>query len=118
MGSVQRTITKTVAKMAASGQFALVETLNLVLYHLISSKFHAWITLIKLSLKFEYKFCPMRNNKMAFKMADFCQFAFVDTLIMYPNPKCRKGEHIVFHADPVGVGVSIGVLFLLLCIIF
>ena len=48
---------------------------------------------------------------MAFKMADFCQFALVDTLIMYPNPKCGKGEHIVFHADPDGVGVSVGVLF-------
>ena len=96
--------------MAASGQFALVETLNLVLYHPISSKFHAWITLIKLSLKFEYKFCPMSNNKMAFKMATFCQFALVDTNYV-PQPKVWEGGTYCFSWDPVGVGVSVGVLF-------
>ena len=79
---------------------------NLVLYRQISSKFHAQITLIKLSLKFEYKFCSMSDNKMTFIMAGFCQFALVDTLIMSPRPK-RWGQ--VLCTDPVCYGV--GVLF-------
>ena len=35
---------------------------NVVNYHPISSKFHLWITLIKLLPKFEHGFCPMNNN--------------------------------------------------------
>ena len=50
---------------------------NLVIYQPIPSKFHAWITLFKLSPKFEWKFCPMNVNKMAAA----CRFALVDTLI-------------------------------------
>ena len=79
MGFVRWMITKMATKMAAYEQFALVGTLT-VIYHPISSKYHAWITFIKLSHKFEYKFCPMNNKKMATKMAPTCQFARVDTL--------------------------------------
>ena len=80
MGFVQRTITNMADKMAAYGPFALVET-NLVIYHPIFSKFHAWFTFIKLWPKFEYKFCLMKDNKKAAKMAAPCRFALVDTLI-------------------------------------
>ena len=35
--------------------------LHVVIYHLISSKFHKWI--FKPSPKFEYGCCPMNNNQ-------------------------------------------------------
>ena len=34
-----------------------------VIYHLISSKYHVWITFIKLSPKFKYEFCQMSNKQ-------------------------------------------------------
>ena len=49
---------------------------TLVIYFLIASKFHIWITFIKLSPKFELGLC--RITKMATKMAATCQFALVD----------------------------------------
>ena len=36
---------------------------NLVIFNLISSKFHIWTASIKLSLKFEYVLCPKKNNQ-------------------------------------------------------
>ena len=63
-------------KMATAFPFALVDTL--VIYYLIASKFHIWITFIKLSHKLEYGLCPI--TKMVAKMAATCQFALVDTL--------------------------------------
>ena len=50
----------------------------LVIYYPIASKFHIWITFIKLSPKLEYGLCPI--SQMAAKMATVCQFALVDTL--------------------------------------
>ena len=53
---------------------------NLIIFHRISSKFHIWIASIKLLPKFEFGFCPTKDNKMAVKMATACQFVLVDTL--------------------------------------
>ena len=36
---------------------------NLVIYHLVSSKFHIWTTFIKLLFMSEYGFCPMNYNQ-------------------------------------------------------
>ena len=36
---------------------------NLVIFNQISSKFHIWIASIKLSFKFEYRFCPTNDNQ-------------------------------------------------------
>ena len=76
----------------------------LVIYHPISFKFHVWITFIKLSPKFEYKFCPMNDNKMTTKMAAACWFAFVDTcqtthMITFTKliPKIDCGYYLTFR---------------------
>ena len=37
---------------------------NLVIYHLISSKFHIWTYFTKLLFMSEYGFCPMNNNQV------------------------------------------------------
>ena len=55
MDFVWRTITIRVDKMAAVYEFALVDTLP-VIYYPIASKFHIWITYIKLSPKVKYGF--------------------------------------------------------------
>ena len=52
---------------------------HLVNYHQISPKFHARITLSTLA-KPKYMFCPVKDNKMAVKMAASCRFALVNTL--------------------------------------
>ena len=36
---------------------------NLVIFKGISSKFQIWMAVIKLSFKFEYRFCPMKDNQ-------------------------------------------------------
>ena len=36
---------------------------NVVIFYPISSKFHIWIASIKLSFKFEYGFCPTKDNQ-------------------------------------------------------
>ena len=51
---------------------------TLVIYYLIASKFHIWITFIKLSPKFEYGLCQL--TKMASKMAATYRFALLDTI--------------------------------------
>ena len=56
-------------KMAATYQFAHVDT-TLVIYYPIASKFHIWVTFIKLSPKFKYGLCPI--TKVAAKMAATC----------------------------------------------
>ena len=77
MGIVLQTITKIVEKISAAYQFAFVDT-TLVIYYLIASKFHSWITFFWLSPKFRYGL--FRVTKMATKMAITCRFALVDTL--------------------------------------
>ena len=54
---------------------------DLVIYQPIFSKLHAYITFIKGSPKFEYKFCLIYDNKIVAKMAAACRFALLDTLI-------------------------------------
>ena len=51
---------------------------TLVIYYPIASKFHIWITLIKLLPNFENGLFPI--TKMSPKMATACHFALVDTL--------------------------------------
>ena len=63
--------------MAAAYQFAFLDT-TLVIYYPIASKFHTWISFIKLSPKFRYRLC--RITKMATNMAVTCRFALVNTL--------------------------------------
>ena len=65
--------------MAAYGQFSLVDTLSYLSpdFFQISSMNYFY----QLSPKFEYKFCPMNDNKMAAKMAADCWLALMDTPI-------------------------------------
>ena len=51
---------------------------TLVSYYLIASKFHIWITFIKLLPKSEYGLCPI--TKMVTEMGTTYQNAVVDTL--------------------------------------
>ena len=55
---------------------------TIVIYYLIASKFHIWITFIKLLSKFEYGLCRITNmaTDMATNMAATCPFALDDTL--------------------------------------
>ena len=73
------------SKMATICQFALVDTLNLVIYYPISSKFHIWTTFIKLLFMSEYAFCQMNDNQ-----------------------DCRQNEYPLFTARHYG-GSFVGV---------
>ena len=57
---------------------------TLVIYYRIASKFHIWITFIKLSPNFKYGLCPIN------KMATTCQLALVDTTLIIYNPISSK----------------------------
>ena len=48
---------------------------TLVIYYPIASKFHIWITFIKLLPKFEYGLCPI--TKTASKMATTCYLPYI-----------------------------------------
>ena len=51
----------TISKMAKKGQRLSVSTTSF--FYQSFSKFHIWIASIKLSLKFEYEFCPTKVNQ-------------------------------------------------------
>ena len=74
---------------------------NFVIYHPISSKFHKWITLIKLLARFENGFCPVKINK-TIKMATASLFAsLVDILLRLKSfiaqGPCRWGQKKYLH---------------------
>ena len=65
VGFFRQTITKMADKIATY-QFASVRCCghsNLVIFILISSNFHIWVASIKLWFKFEYEFCPTKDNQ-------------------------------------------------------
>ena len=64
-------------KMAVAYQFVFMDT-TIILYYPISSKFHTWISFIKLSPTFRYGLS--RITKMAADMAATCRFSLVDSL--------------------------------------
>ena len=67
---------------------------TLVISYPIASKFHIWITFIKLSPKFEYGLCQL--TKMASKMATTYQFALVDTnKVSHLSPKFHT--YLFYH---------------------
>ena len=61
MGFVPQT--KLSDKMIVAYQFAWCGHSNLVIFNHISSKFHIWISCIKLLLKLEYGICPTNDNQ-------------------------------------------------------
>ena len=62
-GFVRRTIIKMADKMDAAYLYLLSWSLYLSRFNCISSKFHIWMAFIKLSLKFEYRFCQTNDSQ-------------------------------------------------------
>ena len=70
----------------------------LVIYQLISSKFHIWISLIKLLAKFDYEFCPMNDKQDGHKnglhlMVCVCGLSF---LVIYHRISSKLQIWITF----------------------
>ena len=61
-GFVLQTIIKIAIKMTNAYQCPLSLSL-LFIFNWISSKFHIWVASIKFSFKFEYMFCPVKDNQ-------------------------------------------------------
>ena len=84
MGFVRHPIIKMADKVAAAYQCPLLWSL-LVIFYLISSKFHLWIASIKLLFKFEYKLSPINDNQDGRQHGRHLSICFCgqSTLIIY-----------------------------------
>ena len=73
----------------------------MVIYHPISSKFHKWITLIKLLAKFENGFCPMNTNEddhqKGYRLN--CKSCGYSTLVIYHPGPMQVGPKIIVQGS-------------------
>ena len=76
---------------------------NLVIYHLISSKFHIWTTFIKLLFMSEYGFCQMNDNHDFFAKTDIPFSLLGIRRGPLSESDCSSG-HMIFLSEEFGSG--------------
>ena len=80
-------------------------------YHVENNLMYPIITVLRIDFKFFYEqFC------MHFDWSYCVYMHFVYFFLFCYVPHRREGGHIVFGADPVGLGVSVGVSMTLSCL--